>query len=329
MDVFFFSDSAAVAKIFAKLEKAKGINFQVLPSSELKKGFAFERDSIVYSDFSAVDATSLKKQLNLLASLNRAFGVVDPKGIIGDPAWLFHSGAADYIGKAIAKDGIDASRLKRVAKYAERFISCDENEQAAASKKEASRYCAPLSGKDWSSVKEGSSYMFSFMFFELDDQKTIKSHLSGTLLDKFVNKVYSFVERNVADLNGKVWMWNDLCGVVLFPFDGESCPALMRAFNIMFNRKIISFEEFNYDMLLTYRIAIHIGETAYMERGNTGEIISDSVNSIFHLGQKFAQPGNFYLTEGALSFVPKGIEDMFIPAGKYEGREIYRMRHLL
>lgn len=320
-----FSDSAASAKNFEKLEKAKGIEFSLRSVSELKKNLKTEADCLIYADAVDQDAAALKKQINMLSSMNRAFGIVDAKGSISDPAWLFHSGAADYIGKFIAKEGVDAARIKKVAAFAKRFLVDTSCEEAA----DRVNFSAPLSGCDWTSVKEGSSYMFSFLFFELDDQQTIKRNLSGTLLEKFQRKVQSFVEYSFADINGKVWMWNNLCGLVLFPFDGQHCPAIMKAFQLMLNRRIISFEDFNYDMFMSYRIAIHIGESAFMSRGNTGEIVSDSVNSIFHLGQKFAEPATLYLTADAIGFVPKGLEDMFVPAGAYEGREIYRMRYLV
>ena len=114
--------------------------------------------------------------------------------------------------------------------------------------------------------------------------------------------------------------------VVLFPFDGKRCSAILTCFRMMLDRNIISAEDISFNALISYRIALHIGNTVYRKRGDTGGIISDSINSIFHLGQKYAESGNFYITQDAFSFIPKGLSDYFVPAGIYEGRRIMQMR---
>jgi hypothetical protein len=126
-------------------------------------------------------------------------------------------------------------------------------------------------------------------------------------------------------MNGRVWMWMDFCGLVLIPFDGERCEAVLSCLRMVMNRVIISAEECDLGILLSYRIALHIGNTVYRARGDTGTIISDSINSIFHLGQKFARPGHFLVTENAEPFIPAGVRDLFRSEGVYEGRMIYRL----
>jgi hypothetical protein len=95
---------------------------------------------------------------------------------------------------------------------------------------------------------------------------------------------------------------------------------------LMLNQRLISAEEFCYDFLVSFRVALHIGNTVYQLRGDTGTIVSDSINSIFHLGQKFAEPGSLYLTEDVRPLLPAGLEKSFVSEGIYEGREILRMR---
>jgi hypothetical protein len=121
-----------------------------------------------------------------------------------------------------------------------------------------------------------------------------------------------------------VWMWMDFCGLVLIPFDGERCEAVLSCLRMVMNRAITSVEDCELGMLLSFRIALHIGNTVYRARGDTGSIISDSINSIFHLGQKFARPGHYLLTENVEPFIPSGVRDLFKGEGVYEGRMIYR-----
>lgn len=121
-------------------------------------------------------------------------------------------------------------------------------------------------------------------------------------------------------------MWSEYGGLVLFPFDGKNCDAVLTAYRMCLNRTIISAEEFDFDTLLSYRIALHIGNTLYRPRGKTGSIIADSVNFIFHLGHQFAQPGEFCLTSTVFPYVPKGLESSFVDSGVFEGYRVYRMR---
>lgn len=325
MEVIVFSDTPAVQSCFAKVEKAKSFSVQYRSQADIKKICATASpSSVLYADISGLTAPALKKNLGVLAASCTVFGILDPKGACDDPALMFHSGASDYIGKALFKDGIDHARIKKVWEFGR-----DPLLDIKAEPETAIKYNVPLSGKDWKSVKAGSEYIFSFMHIEVDNQKAIRKRFPGTALEEFTKKFHDFVAKSVADINGRIWMWTDLGGLVLLPFDGENCPAIFKAFNMILNRRITSFEEFDYDMLISYHIAIHIGESVYHERGDTGKIVSDSVNSIHHLKQNYAEEGHMYLTEDAFRFIPRGFGEFFVKDGSYEGREIYRLRALL
>lgn len=325
MEISVFSDSQTVKPCFAALEKAKGLNVSYNPVADLKKkGEASPEDTVIYADLGGLAQPAVKKNLTILSSLNRVFGILDAKGTFDDPVFFFHAGASDYIGKALFKSGIDPARIKRVYDFGKKSLQVQEAPPAAAVK-----FASPVSGTDWKKIAQGKEYTFCFMHIELDDQKEIKKRFPGAALEDFTKKFHNFVAESVSDINGKVWMWADLGGLVLVPFDGETCPAIFKGFNMMLNRRIMSFENFDYDLLLSYRISIHIGSTVYQTRGDTGKIVSDSVNSIHHLKQNFAGAGKMYLTEDAYRFIPKGFENYFVKAGSYEGREIYRMLELL
>jgi hypothetical protein len=113
---------------------------------------------------------------------------------------------------------------------------------------------------------------------------------------------------------------------MLFPFDGKRSDVPVACLRLMLSKKIFSVEETSFDSLLSYRIAFHIGNTVYRKKGNTGTIVSTSINTIYHLGQKYLHPGQFYITEDALHFAPDGLKDCFVPVGNYEGHHIFRMK---
>ncbi len=325
MEISVFSDFQNVNSCFSALEKAKGFSVKYNSLSDLKKkGPSSPDDAVIYADFGGMEQAAVKKNLAVLSSLNRVFGILDPKGTFDDPALFFHSGASDYIGKALFRSGIDAARIKRVYEFGRKTLPIQTDKPDNAVK-----FTSPVSGNDWKKITQGKEYTFCFMHIELDNQKELKKRFPGAALESFTKNFHGFVEQSVSDINGKVWMWADLGGLVLVPFDGVTCPAIFKGFNMMLNRRIMSFENFDYDMLLSYRIAIHIGNTVYQTRGDTGKIVADAVNSIHHLKQNFAQAGKMYLTEEAYRFIPPGFENYFVKAGSYEGREIYRMLELL
>ncbi len=83
---------------------------------------------------------------------------------------------------------------------------------------------------------------------------------------------------------------------------------------------------FVYSTILSYRMSLDIGNTKYLTIGNTGNIISDSVNFIFHFGKQYASPGNFYLTGRVHEDIPPGLLDNFSVSERFEDRTIYRMK---
>ncbi len=324
MEVIVFTDNTSVKKFFSVPGKSKNISLKILPAAELKgESCAGGYGSLIYYDLSGLTPAGVKSTLNRLKKYNRPYGIIDPGGLVNDPADLIISGASDYIGKPLLKEAVRAARFKKVLDFRCCTVDADGPQNAAE------KYRCPLSGSDWKGVKSGKEYTFCFMFIELDNQKELKKAFHGPTLERFTGMLKESIEKAVTPSLGKIWMWMDLGGLVLFPFDGEGCPAILEAFRLMLNRKIISYEDFDAEILLSYRIAVHIGDTVYHSRGETGEIVSDSINSIFHLGQKFADPGGMYLTEDARGYIPQGLERSFLPAGKYEGREIFRLRGLV
>lgn len=302
---------------FSKIKK-KDATVECIPIAELKSKIStLPSSSIVYVDLSACGAAEEKKIIKLLEQQKHIlWGIVDPKGAIKDPAELFHRGAADYLGKDVAKLAITTARLKVVESFR-------EIEPVETKIVETSSAYIP-SGMEWSGIKEGKEYTFCMMYFELDNQAELKKNASDRQVKERSKIVHDFLERAVAPLNGRVWIWSGFGGLALIPFDGQKCEAVLAAVRMRINHTIISLEQCRLGLTVSYRIALHLGNTVYRTRGETGTIISDSINSLYHLGQKFARPGDLLLTEEMERFIPSGIKDLFVNTGVYEGRCIYK-----
>jgi hypothetical protein len=197
---------------------------------------------------------------------------------------------------------------------------------AGGRKKEALRTGYILSGSDWQKIRAGKEYTFCLMYINLDGKDRLKKNLSDDLISEADSGFRSYVEKSVAKSGGMLWIWNDFEGVVLFGFDGKECPAVLVGIRLMLSRTIYSVENSHFNVSLSFSIALHLGNTVYRRFGETGTIVSESINTVFNLGRKFGADGGFYLTRQVLEFSPPAIKESFIAAGRFEGFEIMRMR---
>ena len=318
MNIFVFSSTKGIEKSFSA-KKGASVEFAA-PAEFAKKIKGIPAGSVVYLDASSFEKGALGKAL--ASAVKRggiAAGIIDPKGALDDPAALFHAGAADYIGKDILKAGVKSARFDAAASFAG-AVECREEAQAppAAS--------VPVSGADWKGVVSGREYMFCFLFVELDRVGSLKAAQFGGQGANPAELFRQFIETQLRGSGGKMWMWSDFGGVILFPFDGKKCPVIEPLFRLVLNRTLFSAEESLATTALSFRAAVHIGPTRFRDRGETGKIVSDSVNFIFHLGQKRAQPGCAYVTREVRDLFPAHIADFFDGDGSYEGRDLFVMK---
>lgn len=84
-------------QVFSKVKKtlltatqSNPLSVELCPLSELKKN-SLQKDTIPYLDVSDLSEEEIKKSLKLINSVTNygVWGVIDPNGIIKDPARLF------------------------------------------------------------------------------------------------------------------------------------------------------------------------------------------------------------------------------------------------
>jgi len=328
MDILVVSNKPAVKKYFKPIERSKTYRFRLCSCENMKKELQGDvQVFFVYVDincFVPEDRDRILKYLSKVHGLR--YGIIDEQGNLEDTAALFHDGALDYLDRKVLLRGIDARRLRRVISFtAGGYSTAPESAKPRdASNEEAYPYIP--SGNNWNSVKTGQEYTFYLMFVELDNQITLKNQFSDVQLNIAVNKFKDFIERMVAPEHGRIWMWNEFGGLILFPYSGTGFSAVLACMRLVLSRKIFSVEELNFKKIVSYRIALHIGNTVYRKRGDTGTIISSSINTIFHLGKRYVKPGNFYITSDVYRHLPQKVKKTFRAAGSFEGHEIVKMR---
>lgn len=291
------------------------------PLKDLKKALpGLEMAPLVYLDVRGLPEKEKARLLGLVSSNPRIrFCILDPTGGIEDVALVFHSGAVDYIGKRMVSKAPATRRRNSPLEYARR-IGAVNHAPALLEMPDA----RTESRDGWADITPGKEHWFAFLCIEVDDADKLKKLHEPENIAGAMATFREFIERTVKHHGGRLWMWSRFGGLALFPLHERTFMAPMCGVRILLSSVFYDHEESLLPGRLSFRMALSVGTTAYRE-GDTGKIVSDAVNSIFHLGRKFTGPGQFVVTSEAYDLVPPQLRGYFLPAGSYEGRRILRM----
>jgi class 3 adenylate cyclase len=322
MRVLVFSKAPAATLRRLSARARKDMNLEAFSLSALRQSLPSPAEAaLVYVDVRGLSEKERGKALSEIAKNPQVyFGVLDPMGSVRDIAALFHAGAVDYIGKKLTLAAFTAKRAAAVAEYARSAYGGQDD--AGTGNGETPE---PGPGSDgWLDIVPGKEHRFAFLFVEVDDAEELKKKHEPENLANAMETFRSYVERIVQQHGGRLWMWGRFGGLALFPLHDSASPAPLCGLKIILSRVFYDVEESLLPGRLVFHMALSVGTTVY-QKGDTGRIVSDGVNSIFHLGRKYAQPGQFLLTAEASELVPQALRPYLIPAGSFEGRRIMRM----
>jgi hypothetical protein len=320
MDLYIFSNNEDIKKYFISDE----FTIIVIPIADLKKKIKKQPIlNMLYIDISSLDNDGVDKLVKYLAKSNQlCFGIIDPNNMMTNVAALFHNGISDYITSRELKNGINKKRIDAAIK----FKGFDQKLESLYIVKPEN--LIPVKG-GWSRIKANTEYTFCIMYIMLDQNDGVGKKAVDTFHNTLNDRFKAFLDGELKKINGKIWRWDNNQGLILFPYDGERCDAILACFKFMRDRVFVSIEHCNSSSLLSYTIILHLGNLKYQQRGKTGTTISDSINFIYHASETFTKNGNFYITDSLYDKIPVGIRDLFIPAGFFEGRELKRMKRVL
>ncbi len=324
IDIYLFSKNSKVLTFFKKIRNSGSFSIVIYNPINYKAILRnTNQDIFVYMDIGSFEEPERKKAINYITRQKRFdFGIIDPKNTITDPAVLFYQGASDYIGKSSITTEVKPGRIKNAIN----FYSIETVEEDLPEAPVFKDMPTMLSGHNWDNIKVGSEYTFCMLHIEIDILPEWASKSGKAHFEEVMQFFYHHLNRILKPLNGRLWMKTDYGGLVLFPYDGFCTPVIIECIKLVMNRIIFSAEDYSYNTILTYKLAMDIGNTKYLTSGNTGNIISDSVNFIFHFGKQYAEKGNFYLTGRVHEDIPPGLMDIFCPADRFQDRSIYRMK---
>jgi class 3 adenylate cyclase len=320
MKVVIFTNVPASFRRSSPAAKRKTPPFEILPLADLRTSLPRTgTNAILYVDVRGLTERERARTLTVVADYPRLrFGIIDPAGTVKDVAALFHAGVVDYLGKGMPASTLTAGRLSAVAEYA------PEDDGVPPEETDGDGEARGAGAVDWTGIVAGREYRFAFLFIEVDGSEELKKRYEPENLALAMETFRGYVDGIVGQHGGRLWMWSRFGGLALFPLSDAACPAALCALRIMLSRVFYDAEESLLPGSLSFRMALSVGSTVYHEN-DTGGIVSDAINSIFHLGRRFTQPGQLFVTEEAAGLVPDPLREYCVPQGTFEGRRILRM----
>jgi len=302
-----------------------------------------DNEDIAYIDISSFPEADLKKTLAQIKKVckDTNWGIIDPKGYIKDVAELFFEGACDYLGPGQLKNSkaIDVKRFKdallihkKAPARADSGSVIDEIvESSGGFIKSGIKLPAASAFPGWKKMTTGKNMSFYLLYCSLQGKTALDSRLDDKTLNQIHKRFVSLLSDYMKEGDGLLWMNNGRDCLFLFPPRAKCAEAAMKAcIGMIVSAPLFVLETFDISIPANFIFAMHYGTVTYKPPGKTGTIVSDAVNSIFHLGAKKSEPGRLTIS-GELPdvSVPASLQDMFVPAGEYEGRKIWQTKKFI
>jgi hypothetical protein len=330
--IVFFSQKKAAA---LGLEKKLLAEASLLSIEELAR-YTPEKGDVLYLDISGMEQRALKKALEVLKKAAVPWGIIDPGGNAADPAEFFFSGASDYLGPKVIKEGLKEKRLAAAAAW--KIPGGQEEKPRKTGSKTTAEEGLPLlkdlrlpQGKfpGWASVKAGTTAPFFFLFVSVESGSgSLRNALGEASFTGVRNRLRLFLQQRFEPCCALLWIETESSTLFLIPPRLSLIrEALVSSLKILMAAPVIGFETLGLTIPVRFTFALHYGKTVYHRPGKTGTVISDAVNFIFHLGTRRAGPGRLTISgETPAGVISEGLEDMFLKAGEFEGRSLVHSR---
>ena len=326
MRIIVVTDSPQVVKAFSALDRSRDHTVTTFDSgsyAQAQREFLDAEDAFLYFDVDGIADSTITRRIRTMAERRPyRFGLIDPKGAVSDVSQLFHLNAGDFVGKALLKGPLSAKRFRRVLAYAPEQL--EESEEMIPPN---ARDWKP-SGSSWDSVDAGEEYTFLMVYAGLDRASDLRKKASEASMRSLRQIFQSILERHFSPYGGRLWMWKEDDGLLLLPFDGKSVDGVLAALRLALNRVVIQCEEFSAFESISWRTALHIGDTIFRKSGSTGGIVSEDVNFVFHLGGRYLDPGDVAMTGACHGLLPSTARHYFEHRGKFESVEVFTLRPL-
>lgn len=321
-------------------------NTQYFTLNELSKHSAADTD-IFYVDVTNLSDTDIKKTLTLIKKISKvcdtaSWGIIDPKGSIKDIAAMFFNGASDYLGTAFFKDtkSIDNKRFKEALQWRKTSLGDTGNEEAKDNNKlnnvpentgvmkTGVKFPSANAFPGWKKLQIGKTMPFYILFCSLKGKTSFDACFEDKTITQIHKRFLSYLNNVFSDAEGLLWMDSGRDCLFLLPPKAKSAEAVVEScVRMIISAPLVSIEALGISIPVNFVFALHYDTINYMPPGETGNVISDAVNFIFHLGHKKAESGRLTVSNNVPdNTIQKSLEDCFVSAGEYEGRKIWHTK---
>ena len=303
-------------------------SFKSLSDKSFDKSFS-EEDTL-YLDITGLNQASQKSALGIMkkAPGNPSWGIIDPQNQAEDPAQFFFDGACDYIGQSLVKKGIDKKRFAAAKKLKppHQVVSSQESQKSQTGGFFSKTKLPQGKFPGWRALRSGTVHPFILIYVSVTGQSGLRSHIGESIFADVKQNLCKVLEEAFAPSDGLLWMeTGDNCLFLVPPVEKNALSAIETSLKLVIGSRLIGIEKLSLSFHMDFTIAAHYGEIEYRPPGKTGEIVSETINYIFHLGAKRAETGRLTISEELpKEAFPEGLADLFVPAGTFEG---FSVRH--
>ena len=327
--IYILSSGKAAA---FKLDK-KNTWIEILPltpQSRWMDGREIHAEDQVYLDISGLSPAVLKKSIVQLKKSVKFWGIIDPKGSADDPALLFFEGAGDYIGPALVKKGLNKKRFSLALSNGIPRDVVNPVDDFAITKRKTQRL-PPGKFEGWKSIRAGTEGSFFFLLVSISGKSNLRSMLGEAAFTAMQSRLQDILQQALSGADALLWMETENSNLFLVPSKkNNGMSAIEAALKVILNSQIIAIERLGLSTPVEFTCALHYGQTLFQAPGKTGAVISESINYIFHLGTKKAEPGRLTVSGDVPDEAfPDGLKDLFTSAGVFEGIPVRHSRRFV
>ena len=276
-------------------------------------------EELVYLDLGSVPKRQSGYWIERLAATRGLrWAVIDKACMLADPAHLFRQGAVDYLGAGATEGIVDQSRLAAIRAYAERL----GNHVPRTNHHQTHQGSFP----GWDALIEGKVYELCAFFTGVWDADGLRTRLGEQRFARFKAASLGVVNTIIQEHGGLLWIADDQSFLALFPPEPAS-HLVISSMRVLANMRLISYEQLRLEQEVgSLFFCLRRCELPWQKPGQTGTVISDALNYMYHLGRKFTPPCSIDLVDDLADTLEPGLKALFSEVGNFENRPIRRFQ---
>lgn len=182
--------------------------------------------------------------------------------------------------------------------------------------------------KNWGSLRDGHTYDMTLMSVDIVGNSRLVRENGAKTMEKLYFELWKFLERKLAEYDGRTWSWAGDGGLLAFTFAGHVDRAVMCAIDIQSSLPLLNILPDNpISQRVELRLGIDTGEVTFYS--DTGRIISDVINYAAHLEKAATTPGRVSISHRVAESCGQRILTIFEHAGQFEGFPYKTTEHRL